>query len=272
MMPHSLSTIYYIWRSARPWVSAIAAVLALAVTCFYNGSIDAWQGLRVIPIALVTMVGFLANDIYDRKKDVLSGAQRPIALGKLRPLSAILALITLASLALMLEMYLGDLRTNICLLATLSAVLLYSPIAARAPLLKEVYTAGLCVMPLVYGAAISGSAIPAPPYFIIAAFVIGRELILNVMDLDGDLAVGLRTIPSYLGKRTSTFSGWLLMIASSSLLALTPSSEIMRLLGVLTVSMLLLCFILYRTNSRAAMTMTRIPMLTGAIIVASLIA
>ena len=259
-------------RTSRPFTSSLSGVLSLAVLFFAGPTFMAQQGFRIIPIVLVTMVGFISNDIYDRRKDALSGNGRPIALGLLSRADALLGLCVLSVGAIMIELFVGNLYSTAVLLATLVAVLLYSPIAARLPLLKDFYTAGLSVTPLLYGVSITGAMPNALPFVIIGAFIIGRELVLDVLDLDGDMRSGVRTVPSYIGHRLSTLIGWTLMITSVSFLTILPALPLMRALGVGAVAMLLVCLLQYRTNERKAIALSRVPMLAGALVIASLLA
>ena len=59
------------------------------------------------------------------------------------------------------------------LAVTALALILYTPSARKAPLIKDLYVAGLCMAPLYYGSVVSGVQYAWSPYALLALFIIG---------------------------------------------------------------------------------------------------
>src|SRR5690242_20530776 len=94
------------------------------------------------------------------------------------------------------------------------ALFLYSPVARRYPLAKDVYAAGLCTAPLYYGALVGGTTHPWTSYAVLAGFVLGREILMDGAERTGDIQGGSRTIAALAGRNRSMQTGAACMLVS----------------------------------------------------------
>jgi 4-hydroxybenzoate polyprenyltransferase len=210
-----------VWQIGRLPVSLISGAAVAAMLA--ASSSFAWTEIAVqaMPITLVTMAAFAFNDLYDREKDRIAEARRkPIADGRVTVKEGYLFAALLSVCALVLAALVEEGRSLHVITATLFGVAAYSIVARRLPIIKGVTTAVLCCAPLAYGSEVAQVPVPKPIYFFFAAFVVGRELVLDVIHLSGDLRAGVHTLVAYLTPGISRLVGWTTMIGSVTALTL----------------------------------------------------
>jgi 4-hydroxybenzoate polyprenyltransferase len=206
-------------KVARLPVSLIAGSCVFAALAVLSSLSIPAMALQSLPIVLVTMAAFVLNDLYDVTKDRLAGADKPVALGQVSLIAARLlggALVAgaLASAALLQRGY-----SLFVVAAALIAVSLYSPLSRRVPVAKGLAAAVLCCAPLAYASAVTSIPFPPAIYLLLIIFMVGRELLLDVVDLRGDLKAGIRTLAAHLGPTLGRGVGWSLMVFSLAALA-----------------------------------------------------
>jgi len=177
------------------------------------------MALHSLPIVLVTMAAFVLNDLYDAPKDRLAGADKPVARGQVSLLATRFFAVGLMAGAVAVAALLRQGYSLYVVVAALIAVWLYSPTSRRIPVAKGLAAAVLCCVPLAYASAVTSVRFPPALYLLLITFMVGRELLLDVLDLPGDLKAGIRTLAAYLGPAPSRFAGWSLMAASLVALA-----------------------------------------------------
>jgi geranylgeranylglycerol-phosphate geranylgeranyltransferase len=255
--------------SGRPTNAGIAGVAAGATVAFLPSS--TWPDVVATACAMtaITMAGFIMNDLFDRPKDILASIQRPITLGLISSREAIVGSGLLFTMAFCVTPLRG--KALAILLVTSVAVIVYSTFAHRFPFAKGLYTALLCCAPLAYGASVGEAVFGLPIYLALVLFTFGREIYLDIRDIDGDRRFGLGTIPVIVGilpaQRIAvglmiTGGLWTLLIVQSSTGYATAA-----------LSLLLLCIVLAwpGIELRLRLRLTRIPMFLGAIALASTI-
>ena len=267
-MPKHSDLFSNIWCSARPTTAAISGVLAMGMVAFRLHENILWIGLRVIPIVMITMSGFIMNDIFDRDKDRVLGLRRPITTGRLAILHAGIAATLMYLGALLIELSVGSVESVVILGSAAIGTMLYSPIANRYPIFKGVITSVLCILPLAYGAALSGAIMDRWAIIVIMVFITGRELILDIPDVHGDAAAGRITIPLYWGRKAAGIIGWTLMWLAVSFMLVIFNAPLSRLLIAAAALVLLISLGLYHREERKAMALTRLAMVLGALSVA----
>ena len=145
----------------------------------------AWTTILVhaLPITAVTMAAFVFNDLYDREKDrVAKAKKKPIADGRVGAAQGYLFAALLSAGALMLAAVIDQGLSLYVITAALAGAIAYSFVARRIPVAKKgVATAVLCCTPLAYGSEVARVAVPTPIYAFFAAFVFGRELVLDAL-------------------------------------------------------------------------------------------
>ena len=143
--------------------------------------------------------GNAANDLFDVEADRINQPLRPLAAGELSRRSAM----TIAGVAGGLGLWAAwwvSLTLFWLGLAALAAMLAYSPLFKARGLMGNVTVAVVASLPLVYGAVAAGGwragVVPA----VLAAFLhLAREVVKDLEDVPGDLAIGRRTLPIELG-------------------------------------------------------------------------
>ena len=253
--------------SGRPTTSLIAGALTGATIASIPAT--SWSSMLRAAVALsfVTMAGFILNDVHDRAKDVLKSERRPIAEGTLSPRAGLVASTVLIVAALLSTPTYGGSRAVV--VATAAGVILYSYAAYSFPSIKGIYTACLCCAPLVYGATVGGGRFTLPTYAALMVFISGREVLLDLQDVDVDRGFGLRTIPMLVGDSAARFAGIALMVSSACAVLLLVRSSFGYLAA--TLSLASLCAILSwpGINAPLRLRLTRIPMLLGALALAT---
>jgi 4-hydroxybenzoate polyprenyltransferase len=96
-------------------------------------------------------------------------------------------------------------------------------------------------------------------------FIFGRELLLDLRDLIGDSASGLKTIPIYIGCRFSVIAGWLLMFGAVGLLVLFSDRFLASMFGILSFCTLVSSYVIYSKDPRLGLKVTRIAMVCALI-------
>lgn len=209
-------------RSGRPITSLI--VLAVSATCLHFGTDGAasyiWSTFRCIPIALISIVWYISNDVFDFDRDQADDRGRAISTGALGKRSAWQAVIILSGIAIVGEVLWGDLGSVLVILATSAASIAYTPLAHRFPIIKGTLVGLINCAPFVYGAGLAGTRYPLFVYCIVCVASLGREIVLDVGDLASDEAYGMRTIASCLGARPALCVGYSLMCISLSCILL----------------------------------------------------
>ena len=167
------------------------ALMVFLVVVFLTGRWD----IAIAP-ALACAFAFVDNDIQDWQVDRINQRDRPIAQGKLslRTAKNINLLLFVLSLVLSLVHPLS-VFTNIFLL---SFSLLYNRFLKYLPLLGNIFVAFTMAVPFLYASLFSQQG-----YWTIAIIVfifgLGREIIKDYEDREGDRAAGARTLAVLLG-------------------------------------------------------------------------
>jgi 4-hydroxybenzoate polyprenyltransferase len=188
----------------RPTTSAAMALLALL--CLRLGG-DRWEPARLVVLCLgwIVLAGaaFVVNDCFDARIDAVVHPRRPIPAGRIDPALALrlgigLGLAGIAGLALA--------SWPLGLVAALYAAASWgysSHLKVRHGVAANVAVAGLvALVPLTMVAAGAG----VPPLWIVPAIflaVLGREVLKDLRDADGDRLAGRLTLPLRVGSRAA---------------------------------------------------------------------
>jgi geranylgeranylglycerol-phosphate geranylgeranyltransferase len=214
----------------------------------------------------LAMFGFAVNDILDYRKDRAAGVQRPIAAGTLsRRSAAWLATALLLPIGLFSAVA-GS--SGMVVALTGAALLLYSPVAQRYPPTKDAFVAGLCCLPLYYGAQVGGRHFPWSSYAVLACFVLGREVLMDADELPGDAKAGIRTVAAILGGRGTARIGAALMLASAAVMVALVHGPTAVSAAVATLVSLACLFAWPGLNAGRRIQLSRIPMLLGSVALA----
>ena len=196
--------------------------------------------LSGVTTAFITLVAFLLNDINDVKSDSLSKPHRPLVRGLISKNASLCCVSVLVSMIILLLATL--------LIATIYGLLLilyfvlcicYTLIKARFAVCKDFYVGFTLAIPLLYG-VIEGGSLNFQNMFLISAFIFyiaHRELLMDIHDMKGDSALGVRTIPVLFGTFSAYIYSWLLWIlATCCILVLYQSLQGFRVMILLFIS------------------------------------
>lgn len=155
---------------------------------------------------------FALNDFYDLEIDRRNKrSDRPLVRGDLAPKTAVYLFFILFPLGIICS-YFVNLTCFLIALITALIAIFYDAVLKKIKLLGNFFIAYVMAIPFVFGgAAVVNDNVLAlsihPAIFIIAliAFLAGagREIMKDVMDIEGDLAKGVRSFPRYIGIRAS---------------------------------------------------------------------
>ncbi len=249
-------------RSGRLGVSWIAG-LAAGTAVWSSGTNDlATAATVVLCMTLLTMFGFISNDISDIEKDRLALKSRPITTGRL-PTNIATAFASSILLCVIFLSTLWGVAAAASAMFIAVALVYYSAFSAKYPLYKGLYTALLCITPFGFAAAITGEAPDVTLISVIFLFIVFREVLLDTLDAVGDRRYGLTTVVHVIGERNAKLIGWCGMFASLVLgqLFLTNIWSV----GVLYLALgsLLVSRILYGSDEQLGLRSTRVAMLLG---------
>lgn len=185
----------------RPHNIAAAAMSVAAGFMMAGSAPPPWPLL--LAAAVSVSAGNTINDYFDRDIDRVNKPGRPIPSGRL---SARTVLVLYAAQVLLLAVLCPLLSAPSCAWLAAWVILLF----VYSSLLKRLYLAGNLLVSAVASSgfllgSMSGGAMEAglPPALLSFPFVLGRELVKDVEDLEGDRACGARTLPAVSGRRTA---------------------------------------------------------------------
>ena len=253
-------------ETTRPLSSVVVGTLAASAAIAGQGGLTVRSVAAGLSMTTLAMFGFAVNDILDYDKDRAAGIQRPIAAGTLsRQGAAWLATVLLLSAGL-LSAIAGS--GGMVLAITGAALLVYSPMAQRYPLTKDACVAGLCCLPLFYGAQVGERHYSWFSYAVLAGFVLGREVWMDADELKGDTRAGIRTIAAILGGRRTAGIGTTLMLASGAGVVAAVHGRTAILAAAAAVVSLACLFAWPGLNAGRRIRLSRVPMLLASMALA----
>jgi len=253
-------------QTTRPYSSVVAGSLTAASAIAGQGRPIFRSAAAGLAMTTVTMFGFVVNDIFDYHKDRAAGIQRPLAAGTLSLKKAAWLAIATFLAAPLIGVFAG---AGAGVLVIVGGMLLfYSPLAQRYSLCKDVYVAMLCCVPLYYGSVVGGGQYPWFAYVLVGSFVFGRELLMDADELEGDTSFGMKTAAAFLGQRATAGIGMGLMILAAADTAVVVHGRFATATSIAGFAFLAGIFTWPGLQRRRRISLSRVPMLFGAISVA----
>jgi len=139
--------------------------------------------------------GNASNDVFDLEADRINRPLRPLVTGAISPRAALLVAGVAGGLGLWAAWWVS---ATLFLLgaAALAVMLVYSPVLKSRGLLGNLAVAAVASLPLVYGAAAVGDwRAGLVPAVLAALLHLAREIVKDLEDVPGDLAIGRATVP-----------------------------------------------------------------------------
>ncbi|MDZ7687296.1 MAG: geranylgeranylglycerol-phosphate geranylgeranyltransferase [Halobacteriales archaeon] len=185
----------------RPGNAVVGGVAAL-VGGYLGGTIGFAAGVAATATVLGTGAGNAVNDYYDAEIDAVNRPERPIPSGRLSRRGAVLLAAVFFTVAVAVTVaFLPPLAVGI---GVFNLVLLvgYSSHLKRTPLVGNVAVAYLTGSAFLFGgAAVEGVEFTLVLFALAALANLGREIVKDVEDMEGDAKEGARTLPVVWGER-----------------------------------------------------------------------
>jgi geranylgeranylglycerol-phosphate geranylgeranyltransferase len=200
-----------------------ASALAIGATLYFgsrNLGVERGEAfLDSLPFILAASGGSVLNDYFDRGRDAVDKPWRAIPSGLLREQTAVTIAVLLLGLSAVLSLVAGYDRSRFLLfLIAVASVSAYSLFVHHAASLKAPYVGLLCALPII--SLLSRSSLPTwPVATAVAGFICGKELLMDVLDVKGDLQAGSRTAAIRLGLRRCAVLAFAMQLGSLILFA-----------------------------------------------------
>ena len=204
--------------------------------------------LAALSAALILGAGNAFNDVKDLDIDRINRPGRPLPSGRLGCRAALLEALALALGGLSLAWWLGP-ATGMIASTAILALVVYSVYLKRTAFWGNLLVGVVGAAAFPYGAIATGSWgrswIPAG---FACLFHLGREIIKDIEDLEGDAAAGARTLPLRWGVREAAFfaSGIYLFLIGFTLFPWIVGLYGRIYLGLVLLVDLLLLYVLLR--------------------------
>ena len=248
-----------------------AALLSVAVGFAMTGAMH-WPWLILAAVAFATAAGNTINDIYDVDIDRVNKPRRPLAAGLLSVRAAIGQYVFFIAATMYLVFFLP---TAVAIWIAVWVVLLH----VYSWRLKRMYLAGNILVALVAGSGfllgafaggdLMAGLIPAAYTFF---FVIGREIVKDTDDIEGDRACRATTFPVTSGRRKALNTALVIFLALCVSLPLPSFAGFYRmayglimLCTVVPMLLLSICIILKNRSLGLVSTLLKVGMFFGCI-------
>jgi len=204
----------------RP-TNALGGGLGAAVGGFVGGSLGASVVVAAVVTAFGTGAGNAVNDYYDADIDALNRPDRPIPSGRLSRRGAACVSVGLFAAALALTVALLPALAVVIGAVNLAVLVVYSSHLKRVPLVGNVAVAYLAGSAFLFGGAAAGGVeYTVAPFGLAALANLGREIVKDVEDVEGDASEGARTLPVVYGERPAL---GLATVSALAAVALSPA-------------------------------------------------
>lgn len=198
---------------ARAPFALVAGLPAIILLIRYSGLTFIEAMVASTPIVATTMAGFVLNDVFDVYGDRNSIRYKALAKKDVSLRVASIFAAGLCLLAIVSAFPTKHGNSVLVVFFALFGVVIYSPLVRRIPIVKDLLTGVLSCSSILYGAEMAGLSVPCFYYIFLFAFVLGRELLLDVQDFRRDQLAGMNTFAAYVGLKCARLVGWSLMLA-----------------------------------------------------------
>ncbi len=261
-----LVVLHMIAETCRYLTSLTVGAISYLVLFSLSGSWGQGNIIRIIPMVIVTGVGFIINDIGDYTVDIKAKKNRPIAQGRLNRNIALFAISSLMSIAFLIDILMNNPASTLFTSLVFALLIFYTVTSKRFPITKNLFTAVLCLSPFVYPQMIVGKQIDPVIYLSVLMFIFGRELLIDSsIDYDSDNSQNIRTIAVILRKPANAIYSWAFMFLGLIILVSFPGLNILPY--VVSVLLLIVSVLLYVSHKlwSTAMRVTLAAMVISAI-------
>lgn len=212
----------------KPYITLIRPVnffitaLTIFASCILAGGTKEQLLLMIFAAlsgALIGAGGMVINDVLDVEIDRINKPERPIPSGAITRYDALMFFAILTGFGLIMSAYTTRQAFIIAFFAV-PAIILYSKVFKGTALLGNLLVGGLTGLTFIYGGAVVGNMqqaiIPALFAFLIN---VGREVIKDMEDVEGDAKNGANTLPVKYGMKNASIVAtiFLLFVIASTI-------------------------------------------------------
>ena len=220
------SVIAYV-ELLRPINGLIAFISVFLGAVFANGSFTSNTLIVAISAFLVLSAGNAINDFCDYQIDGINKPMRPIPSQRIQRQHALIFSLILLLIGLLLGFFTGSIQAIVIVTIVSITLFLYAVWLKKTPLIGNVAVGALTGVTFIAGGvtvrSMKGTIVPAAFAFL---FTTAREIIKDIEDIEGDVALGAGTIAVRWGKQVAA------LVASVFMLALIFFSLVPYLLGL----------------------------------------
>jgi geranylgeranylglycerol-phosphate geranylgeranyltransferase len=191
-------------KLTRPQNNLITA-LSVLVGATISASVDSWDkvSLACLSAFLISAGGNSINDFFDVKIDRINKPKRPLPRGKISLSSALVFSVALFLFGVALSFWIKPVNIGLAVFAC-GLLIIYSSTLKKRFLLGNLTVSLVSSLAFIYGGMVTDdfrlSLIPAALAFL---FHLGREILKDLEDREGDLSSGASTLPIVLGAKFS---------------------------------------------------------------------
>jgi geranylgeranylglycerol-phosphate geranylgeranyltransferase len=221
-----ISKIFSIIKLVRPWnffITFFSIIVAVLISSEENFPFWDPEKIKIILFAAVSgsftaSAGYVINDYFDLKIDLINRPHRPLPSGALKQSEALVIYLILLAAGLFLAGLINIFSFLVAFLAA-NLLFLYSFKLKRVLLLGNFIIAFLTGLAFLYG-GIAANNIKSAIFPALLAFLINlsREILKDIEDLEGDKKEGIITFPGKYGIQNSKL---VITISTAVLIALT---------------------------------------------------
>lgn len=211
-----MSKPIFLLRLTRPTTSLIIGVITSVL--YFNRNLQNTQSAFLVFVAMYSAsgFGFTLNDILDIEKDKINCPKRVLSAGKIKPTTALLSAIFWVILCIVTSYYTSS-KVLVVNSIIVSLLAIYSFVNNRYGIIANLITAFctsltlILVTPYFQPDILTLTSIPT---FLL---ILAREIVFDIQDIDGDLAVGKSSLPIKLGASKATIIAGLVLTSCTIL-------------------------------------------------------
>lgn len=165
----------------------------------YNGVFQVKQLLFPMCISILIMCNsMIINYLFDYKLDNINNPTRPIVTQEITKKEAIIFSCILTTIIFFINQFLSSYQKLISTIA-LCSTFIYTPILKKIPVIKNLFCSSLVSFSVYFTAHSSNNNLFSLIRIIFVGSLI-NEILLDILDLEGDSIMGIKTIPGIIGK------------------------------------------------------------------------
>lgn len=188
-------------------------VTPLAFLTVYIGALAGDSTLFSIPILLAMLAVFCIaagsspfNDYFDYEVDKIIHPNRPLPKGIIKPKTALYMGIALFLIGLILSFFV-NMQVFFFSIFGVTLIVLYELVSKKTGFLGNFVVAFTVSISFMYGGAAVGNLLTPTFYAVVSFFLLlGREILLDVRDYEGDKKTRI-TLPVRIGKKNASYLG-----------------------------------------------------------------